>query len=106
MTSRDIVDKLKAEAASADGDPWRQAAERFESEVADAKEAFGLWDTCDPVAHALVRAVAAQNDVQAAHDWYATCGDNRRMLEEAFKARIEAINALAAAIKRWPRGPA
>src|SRR5215831_2634226 len=100
MTSRDIVDKLKAEAAELDGDSdeteLRRECKRFESAVEDAKESFGLWDTCDPVAHALVHAVAAQNDVQAAHDWYATYGENDRMLEEAFKARIKAINALAA----------
>jgi hypothetical protein len=79
--------------------------ERFEFEIEDTKRYFGQWDAYDPISWAILRVVQAQNDLAHAFDQVAIYGVNDRMLEEAFKERLEAITALQKAIKKYPRGP-
>jgi hypothetical protein len=76
----------------------------FHSVVEDAKHGFGEWDTCDPVAWAILRVVRAQTALAAAIDEDANYNENERGVEAAIEERCRAITALQEALAQEPRG--
>jgi antirestriction protein len=100
------INQHKPARAAMSDDPLRKLREHeatFKFLIVDCKRHFGQWDSCDPVAWAILRVVQAQNDLSYAidQDQY---GDSDHVVEAAIAERIAAIAALQDAIKQEPRG--
>jgi hypothetical protein len=102
---RDTIAKFRAEHAE-DLDELEKDFARFDRAVADAKEGFGHWDSCDPVVWAILALVRAQTNLALAIDHYANYADKGETqgVEQAIAARLEAVENLRKAIEEEPRG--
>jgi hypothetical protein len=66
---------------------------------------FGLWDDCDPVSHAILDVVEAQNELADAFDDDAHCIDNEDAFTAVVKKRRAAGERLMRALEdrgSWP----
>ena len=84
-------------------DDEREAmTERFEFEVEDCKRYFGQWDEYDPIAWAILRVVAAQNELANAIHMTISYDGKERVFEEAISERREAVTALQKTLDQEP----
>lgn len=61
--------------------------DRFKSLLEEVKRRFEQRDLCDPVGHALLRFVQAQNDLESAIDQAAEGGVSQHVVEAAITER-------------------